>query len=160
MAWSRLMMFPRRVPFIGAVPLPMISSCPRSLISPTSAQTFEVPMSRATMYFSSVRGMRGLQLFDDHSIRESQIRVVDARVVFGAQDSVEAAPLGGDVGGVGVDECAEVAVEEREAARRNRTHFGDARVELAVARAQFFQQRNAARELAAPCVGDQRQLVV
>ena len=51
------MMLPRRVPFIGEVPLPMISSCPRSLISPTSTQTFDVPMSRATMYLSSVLGM-------------------------------------------------------------------------------------------------------
>src|SRR5258708_22831277 len=47
------MMLPRRVPFIGEVPLPMISSWPRSLTSPTSTHTFEVPMSSATMYFSS-----------------------------------------------------------------------------------------------------------
>src|SRR3954470_705986 len=51
------MMLPRRVPFIGDVPLPMISSCPRSVTSPTSTQTFEVPMSSATMYLSSVFGM-------------------------------------------------------------------------------------------------------
>src|SRR5258706_7537072 len=56
------MMLPRRVPFIGDVPLPMISSWPRSLISPTRTQTFDVPMSRATMYLSSVRVMAVLFL--------------------------------------------------------------------------------------------------
>src|ERR1700680_3402515 len=51
------MMFPRRVPFMGAVPFPMISSCPRSVTSPTSTHTFDVPISSATTYFSSVFGI-------------------------------------------------------------------------------------------------------
>src|ERR1051325_8054782 len=143
------MMLPRRVPFIGDVPLPMISSCPRSLISPTSAQTFEVPMSRATMYFSSVLGMRRLQRFHDHPIRKSQIGVFDSGIVFGAQNRVEAAPFRGRVVGVGVDERAELAIENREAARRHGPHFGNPRVDLAVARAEVAQERDGARELGA-----------
>src|SRR5688572_30370020 len=127
------MMLPRRVPFIGEVPLPMTSTCPRSLISPTSAQTFEVPMSRATMYLSSVLDMRCLQRFYDHSIREPQVRVFDLRVALGTQHGVEVSVLGGDVLRVGVDDGPQLAVVQGEAARRDRPHFGDAREELAVA---------------------------
>src|ERR1044071_3014411 len=154
------MMLPRRVPFIGDVPLPMISSCPRSLISPTSAQTFEVPMSSATTYFSSVLGMRGLQRFHNDSIRKTQIGVFDAWVILGAEDRVEAAPFRGDVVRVGVDERAELAIEDRESSRRNRPHLGDARVDLAIARAQLAQQRDCACKLESARVGDDRQVVV
>src|SRR5881392_2438954 len=106
MAWSRLMMLPRRVPFMGAVPLPMISSWLRSLISPTSTHTFDVPMSRSTMYFSSVLGIDRsclygvrwqsdhlpLQRFDDDAIGKPEIGVLDREPV-GAHDPVQAAPF-------------------------------------------------------------------
>src|SRR5467141_3070561 len=133
------MMLPRRVPFIGEVPLPMISRWLRSLTSPTSTQTFEVPMSSATMYFSSVFGIerssfgvRGrshrfqsdgaagaLQRLDDDTVLESKIRVRDlaAPQFLGLSDGVEVAPFRREVGGVGVNEGAELAVEEGEAVR-------------------------------------------
>src|SRR4028118_800814 len=104
------MMLPRRVPFIGEVPLPMISSCPRSLISATSAQTFDVPMSSATMYFSSVLDIRCLQRLHNHSFRESQIRVLDGRVMVRAQDRAQVAVLLRDVVGVRVDDGLQLAV--------------------------------------------------
>src|SRR5688572_26939194 len=120
------MTFPRRVPFIGDVPLPMISSCPRSPISPTSAQTFEVPISSATMYFSSVLGMFFLTCcFHDHPVREPQIRVFDAGVVLRAEHGAEISVLLGDVFGVRVNDRAQLAVVNREAARRDRPHLGD-----------------------------------
>src|ERR1051325_2763618 len=174
MAWSRLMMLPRRVPFIGEVPLPMISSWLRSLISPTSTHTFDVPMSSATMYFSSVLGIRdslrrgvrggakGSLRLDDDAIGEAQIGVLDgsAPEVLGADDGVEAAPLRRYVFRVRVDDGRQLAVEEREAARRDRVHLGDARVDLRVARAQVAQERHAARELLAAGVADERQVFV
>src|SRR5436189_647176 len=193
-AWSRLMMLPRRVPFIGDVPLPMISSCPRSLISPTSAQTFEVPMSSATTYFSSVLGMMpppsrvipsgardlggweraalrhppgslahardDIADFHNDPIRKTQIGVFDAWLVLGAEDRVEAAPFRGDVVRIGVNERAELAIETREAARRDSPHRGDARVDLAIVRAQLGRQRDRGRGLGAARVGDDRQIVV
>src|SRR5436190_21862769 len=92
MAWSRLMMLPRRVPFIGEVPLPMISSWPRSLTSPTNTHTLDVPMSRATTYFSSVFGMHrslnclgpmllGPQRLDDDSVGETEVGVANGAAV-------------------------------------------------------------------------------
>src|SRR5258706_1372369 len=142
MAWSRLMMLPRRVPFIGEVPLPMISSRPRSLISPTSTHTFEVPMSRATMYLSSVlamtvllvgdlrrrgdrrrrgRGRDRVNGFDDDAVAEAEVGVFDAvrSELLGTGDGVKVAPLRGEVRSVREDQRAELAVEEREAARRD-----------------------------------------
>src|SRR5437763_13479009 len=136
MAWSRLMMLPRRVPFIGAVPLPMISSWLRSLASPTSTHTLDVPMSRATTYFSSVFGMNdsclgvrwqshrfqsggaavALRRFDDDAIGESKVRVRDraAAELLRTRDGVEVAPLGREIARVRVDDGAELTVEERE----------------------------------------------
>src|SRR6185436_17043431 len=125
------MMFPRRVPFIGDVPLPMISSCPRSLTSPTSTQTFEVPMSRATMYLSSVLGMdallvlecggpaaavrgrphcRRIPRFHDDAVLKAEVRVLDgaAGELLAGDDGVEVAPLRREVPGVGVDEHADL----------------------------------------------------
>src|SRR5205807_10183420 len=66
------MMLPRRVPFMGAVPLPMISSCPRSVTSPTSTHTFDVPISSATTYFSSVFGIGCSYLVRD--LRGNELR--------------------------------------------------------------------------------------
>src|SRR5215210_369894 len=117
------MMFPRRVPFIGEVPLPMISSWPRSPISATSAQTFDVPMSSATMYFSSVLDMLALQRSHNHSFREPQVRVLDLRVVVRAQHGAEVPVLRGDVLGVRIDDRLQLAVVQREAARRDRPHL-------------------------------------
>src|SRR5215212_1323081 len=178
MAWSRLMMLPRRVPFIGAVPLPMISSWLRSLISPTSTHTFDVPMSRATMYFSSVLGIGdssvfgvrrqgcrfesgrtagALRRFDDDAVGKPEVGVLDGALPqpVGAGDGVEAAPLGRDVLRVGVDIRAEVPVEEGEAARRDRPHLGDAREDGRIARPQHAQERDGARELGAGGIGDE-----
>src|SRR5688500_19012195 len=119
------MMFPRRVPFIGEVPLPMISSWPRSLISATSAQTFDVPMSRATMYFSSVLDIRCLLMLFRHaahndSFCEPQVRVLDLRVVVRAQDGAEVPVFRGDVFRVRVDDRLQLAVVQCKAARRDR----------------------------------------
>src|SRR3954449_10907578 len=124
MAWSRLMMLPRRVPFIGDVPLPMISSWLRSLTSPTSTHTFEVPMSRATTYFSSVFGMHdslnwlwpmllGSQRLDDDAVGETKVGVGDGAAAepLRASDRVELAPLRREVGSVGIDHGAQLAVE-------------------------------------------------
>src|SRR5437764_2125010 len=131
MAWSRLMMLPRRVPFIGAVPLLMISSWLRSLASPTSTHTFEVPMSSATTYFSSVFGMYdslrhfrprllGTYRFDHDSIAETEVGVGDgrARKLLRLGDGVELAPFRGDVRRHDVDHRAELPVEDGEAVRR------------------------------------------
>src|SRR5687767_8167284 len=135
------MMFPRRVPFIGEVPLPMISSCPRSPISPTRAQTFEVPMSSATMYFSSVLGMFFLlRHFHHHPTRESQIGVFDAWIVLRAQHGAQVAVLPGEVVRVRVDDGPQLAVVDRESARRDRPHFRDPRVELAIACGDLLEQ--------------------
>src|SRR5207247_9121001 len=120
MALSRLMMLPRRVPFIGAVPLPMISSWPRSVTSPTSTHTFDVPMSSATMYFSSVFGMDILLIGDlhgddwtrshrhcrhrsqrlhHHSAIEAKIGIGDVarRKSFRCSDRIKFTPLRGEV---------------------------------------------------------------
>src|ERR1051325_71266 len=175
------MMLPRRVPFIGAVPLPMISSWARSLTSPTSTQTFDVPMSRATMYLSSVFGMelssilecggraaadvrerrhgRRTPRFHDDSIGEAQVDGFDAAELLVRNDGVEVAPLRGELVAVGVDERAELAVEDGEAARRDGADLRDARVELRGA-AAGAQERDAARRLAAAGVADDRQIVV
>src|SRR6266540_3854111 len=143
------MMLPRRVPFIGAVPLPMISRCPRSLTSPTSTQTFDVPRSRATTYFSSVLGMRcllvrnlralcrhdcraaaddGMNGFENDAIGEAQIGVFDGRAAktLGVRDRIERSPLLGQIFRIRIHDGAEVAVEERKRMRRQRTHFRDA----------------------------------
>src|SRR5439155_651612 len=127
MAWSRLMMLPRRVPFIGEVPLPMISSWLRSFTSPTSTQTLEVPMSRATTYLSSVFGMYDscrfgvrrknrcsrFQRFDDDPAGESQIGVRDRPVaqLLGVRDGVKLAPLRRQIGCIGIDHRTELPVE-------------------------------------------------
>src|SRR5437764_10883 len=153
MAWSRLMMLPRRVPFIGEVPLPMISSWLRSLASPTSTQTLDVPMSSATTYFSSVFGMydslhwqqpgcraeaRPAGWFDDDAIGEAQIGVFDGSAIelLGARDGVQVAPLRREVVRVRVDHRAELAVEQREGVGGDGTDLGEARVHVRVARAQ------------------------
>src|SRR6266511_4292879 len=171
------MMFPRRVPFIGDVPLPMISSCPRSLTSPTSTHTFEVPMSRATMYLSSVFGMllssilergsaaaalegrrrgRRTPWLHDDAVLKAEVRVLDgaAGELLVRDDGVEVAPLRREVAGAGVDERAELAVEDGEAARRHGTDLGDARVELGVARAEVVQQGHAVDQLGAARAAD------
>src|SRR4029079_5192619 len=176
------MMLPRRVPFIGAVPLPMISSWARSFTSPTSTQTFEVPMSRATMYLSSVFGMelssildcgrraaggvrdrrhgRRTQWLDDDAVVESQVDVFDAPELLVRNDGVEVAPLRGELLAVGVDERAELAVEDGEAARRDGADLRDAGVEPRVARAEVAEESDAASELAAARIADDRQIVV
>src|SRR5438132_11640662 len=131
MAWSRLMMLPRRVPFIGDVPLPMISSWLRSLTSPTSTHTFEVPMSRATTYFSSVFGMHdslndlgprllGPQRLDDDAMGETEIGVGHggAPQFFRAGDGVQLAPLRREIAGVRVDHRGQLPVEDGETVRR------------------------------------------
>src|SRR5439155_12617039 len=146
------MMLPRRVPFIGAVPLPMISRWPRSLTSATSTQTFDVPRSRATTYFSSVLGMRcllirnlralrrhdcraaggdGMNGFENDAIGETQIGVFDgaAAETLRIGDRVKRSPLLGQTRGVCVNDCSEFAIEQRKAVRRQRTHFGNPRVE-------------------------------
>src|ERR1041385_2431913 len=170
MAWSRLMMLPRRVPFIGEVPLPMISSWLRSLASPTSTQTFDVPMSSATTYFSSVFGIdcssfglrrRGHRShgFDDDAIGEAEVGVgnVAAAELFRAGDGVEVAPLRREVARVGVDDRAELAVEEREGVGGDGADFGHARVQLGIMRAEVAQQRHAGSRLARR---DQRKVAV
>src|SRR5216684_255527 len=120
------MMLPRRVPFIGAVPLPMISRWPRSVISPTSTHTFDVPMSSATMYFSSVFGMGILlirdlhcndgmrshrhsrhraQRLDHHTAAEAKVGVGDVarREAFRCGNRIKVTPLRGEILFVGVD---------------------------------------------------------
>ena len=47
-AESTLLTTPRRIPFDSARPMPMMSSPPSSMISPTMAATLEVPTSRPT----------------------------------------------------------------------------------------------------------------
>src|SRR2546428_82090 len=171
MAWSRLMMLPRRVPFMGAVPLPMISSCPRSVTSPTNTHTFDVPISSATTYFSSVFGIGCSYLvrdqrrnelrpahfrqrclmhrFDNETIGEADVGIGDlaAAEVFDPGDSGERVPLGEHILLVGVDERAELPIEQRESAGRQRPHFGDSRIDPCVACAQFANQRHAPRQI-------------
>src|SRR5262245_14333789 len=144
------MMLPRRVPFIGEVPLPMISSWLRSLTSPTSTHTFDVPMSSATTYLSSVFGMNDslhfgvrrqghrFQRLNDDAIGEAQIGVGDLRAseVLGLRDGVELAPFRGEIVPVRIHDCAELTVEEGEGVRRHGTNLGDAREQLGVRRPQ------------------------
>src|SRR5438093_11231559 len=129
------MMLPRRVPFIGAVPLPMISSWPRSVTSPTSTQTFDVPMSSATMYFSSVFAMDILligdlhrndwtrchrhcrhrpQRLDHHPPVETKIGISDVarRKSFRCSDRVKITPLRGEILLVGVDKGLQLPVKK------------------------------------------------
>src|SRR5437588_4584584 len=174
MAWSRLMMLPRRVPFIGAVPLPMISSWLRSLASPTSTQTLEVPISSATTYFSSVFGIddscrfggrrrsRRFRRFDDDAIRESEIRVTDGGAIepFRPRDGVQIAPLRREIARVRVDDRVELAIEERECVRRNGADLGDSGVDVRVARAQRAQEHDAALQLRTGGVRDDGQIAV
>src|SRR5689334_21227842 len=170
MAWSRLMMLPRRVPFIGEVPLPMISSWLRSLASPTSTQTLDVPMSRATTYFSSVFGIDGssvglrwrrhrIHAFDDDAIGEAKIGVAKRAAIelLRAGDGIEVAPLRGEVARVGVNHRAQLAVAERECIGRDLTNLGDARGQLGIARAHVPQQRDAS---SGSSLGDERQIAV
>src|ERR1051325_7677519 len=158
------MMLPRRVPVIGEVPLPMISRRLRSLTSPTSTQTLDVPMSRATTYFSSVFGIDGSSFglrwhrhrfhgFDDDAIGKAKIGVGNGAAIesLRARDGVEVAPLRREIAGVGVDHRAELAVEEGERVGRDLANLRDARVELRIARAEVAQQRDARCRAAAPC---------
>src|SRR5581483_925626 len=158
------MMLPRRVPFIGAVPLPMISSWPRSAISPTSTHTFDVPMSSATMYFSSffgmapslvrdlhrnhrarrARGRRHLaQWLHHHASVESEIGIGDlaGSEALRGGDRVELAPLCRHVLLVRIDERAHLPVEKCKTTRRHRAHLGDARVQLRIGGPKATQHR-------------------
>ena len=58
-AASRLTTTPRRMPFESARPMPMMSSPPSSVISPTMAAIFDVPTSSPTRY-RSLRATLGL----------------------------------------------------------------------------------------------------
>jgi hypothetical protein len=53
---SMLITTPRRSPREGVVPTPRISRLPVSLIAPTMAQTFVVPMSNPTISSSPATG--------------------------------------------------------------------------------------------------------
>src|SRR5213080_2978215 len=101
------------------------------------------------------RGRRTPWLHDD-AVLKAEVRVLDgaADELLVRDDGVEVAPLRREVAGVGVDERAELAVEDGEAARRNGAHLGDARVELGVARAKIAQQGHAVRQLGAACTAD------
>src|SRR2546430_16591250 len=87
------------------------------------------------------RGRRTPWLHDD-AVLKAEVRVLDgaADELLVCDDGVEVAPLGREVAGVGVDEGAELAVEDGEAARRDGTNLVDARAELRVARAEVVQQ--------------------
>ena len=61
-AASRLTTTPRRMPLESASPIPMMSSPPSSVISPTMAVILEVPTSRPTRY-------RSLRATDPPSVR-------------------------------------------------------------------------------------------
>src|SRR4029077_16134232 len=178
------MMFPRRVPFMGAVPLPMISSCPRSVTSPTSTHTFDVPISSATTYFSSVfgigcsylvRDLRRNELrpahfrqryvmnrFHNETIGEADVGIGDlaAAEVVGPRDSDESAPLGKHILLIGIDERAELPIEQSKSARRQRPHFRDSRIDLCVAYAELANQRDTPRQIGAARVRDQREIGV
>src|SRR2546422_1400274 len=164
------MMLPRRVPFIGAVPLPMISSCPRSVTSPTSTQTLEVPMSSATMYFSSVFGMsfssfflicdqrrddpwncnrrrqRRIHRLENQAIAESQVGVLDvaASVVLRGGDGIQIAPLRRQIILVCVNRGAQFAVKQGKTMRQQRAHFGQPAVDSSIAHAQPANQSDGA----------------
>src|SRR5262249_17997215 len=75
---SMLMMTPLRRPCEMCEPTPMIST-PRSLISPTTAQTFDVPMSRPTTMLFRFAMLRSsspsaLSHARDHLIAKAQIQ--------------------------------------------------------------------------------------
>src|SRR3954447_16396033 len=95
--------------------------------------------------------------FDDDAAGETEVGVFDVvyAEVLRARDGVEIAPLRGEVALVGIHERPELAVEKREAVRRDRIDFGDARVNLRIARAQLAHERNAARELRTRGIGNE-----
>src|SRR5207253_2573741 len=66
---------------------------------------------------------------DDDAVGEAEVGVLDVRlpVLLALHDRVEVAPLRRGVVLVEIDGRGELAIEDREAARRNRTHDGDGR---------------------------------